>query len=262
MKTKYMFVCLVAALVANVVACKKDESPIENPEKHQIAEATMRGNMKVTLWADVPTLTVAYTPLYVTLENESGKVTNKSVHIHPEMDMHTMAHGSPVEQPVFDHVAGLYAGAVVFTMPSGDMGSWKLAVEVDGHAVDLPVTVNPTPNNTKLVGSFVGADDERYTVSLVQPYAPKTGVNDLEILVSRRENMHDFPPVDGLEIEFEPEMPSMGHGSPNNVNPVGVGKGRYRGKANFTMTGDWRLHFTLKRDGEVVAENTYLDILF
>lgn len=262
MKTNLTFACIVTALVVGVVACKKDEAPQTHPDKHKIAESITAEDIHVTLWADEPTLTVAYTPLYITLENGSGKVTNKLVRIHPEMDMHTMSHSSPVEQPVFDATTGLYAGAVVFTMPSGDMGSWKLTVEVGDHAVDLAVTVHPASNNTRLVGSFVGTDNERYTIALVQPTAPKTGVNDLELLISRRENMHDFPPVDGLEVIFEPEMPSMGHGSPNNVDPVGVGNGRYRGKANFTMTGDWRLHFTLKRDGETVVEDAYLDILF
>ncbi len=34
-------------------------------------------------------------------------------------------------------------------------------------------------------------------------------------------------------------MPSMGHGSPNNVNPVHRELGHYHGSVNFTMTGDW-----------------------
>ncbi len=262
MKTSYLFACLIAALAMGVFACKKDETPQTHPDKHKIAESITAGGITVTLWADEPTLAVAYTPLYITLENESGKITNQSVRIHPEMDMHNMSHSSPVEQPVFDAATGLYTGAVVFAMPSGDMGSWKLTVEVGDHAVDLAVMVHPTADNTKLVGSFVGTDGESYTISLVQPVVPQTGINDLELLISKREDMHSFPPADGLEVLFEPEMPSMGHGSPNNVDPVGVGNGRYRGKANFTMTGDWRLHFTLKRDGETVVEDAYLDILF
>jgi hypothetical protein len=56
-------------------------------------------------------------------------------------------------------------------------------------------------------------------------------------------------------------MPTMNHGSPNNVNPVHKGNGHYKGKVNFTMTGLWRLHFTLKA-GDAIAKADSLDIEF
>ncbi|MDZ7648356.1 MAG: FixH family protein [Cytophagales bacterium] len=52
-------------------------------------------------------------------------------------------------------------------------------------------------------------------------------------------------------------MPSMGHGSPNNVNPTHSSKGSYKGKVNFTMTGDWRLNLNISQ-GEAVLK----DLLF
>lgn len=163
---------------------------------------------------------------------------------------------------MYDAATNLYSGAVVFTMPSGDMGTWKLSVDVDGESVDFDVNVAATPANVKLVGTYVGTDDKRYTISLITPAKPKIGLNDLEILINQRESAESFPPADDLTVEFEPEMPSMNHGSPNNVNPVSIGNGRYKGKVNFTMTGDWRLHFTLKSKDKIVLEDAYLDILF
>src|SRR5690606_40913945 len=138
------------------------------------------------LWADRPQLTVGYNPVYLTLSDASGDIRNKTISLHPEMAMPTMQHSSPVEQPAYDTSQGVYAGAVVFTMPSGEMGAWKLTVDVEGQSVDLGVVVADAPATARLVGTYVGKDDERYTISLVQPLAPRTGMNDLEILINRR----------------------------------------------------------------------------
>lgn len=262
MKTKLTFAYLISMLFLALSACKKEDSPIEGTNKFKIAEATLSGDTKVILWADQATLSVAYTPLYLTVEGGSGRITNSNITIHPEMDMHTMSHSSPTEQPVYNPTTGLYIGAVVFTMPSGDMGTWKLTIDVDDQSVDIPLTINPPATGTKLVGSYMGSDDVRYTVSLVQPLVPKIGINDLEILVNRSGHGHGFPPVEDLQIEFEPEMPSMGHGSPNNVNPVHTGNGRYKGKVNFSMSGDWRLNITLKKGETVLVDNATLDLVF
>lgn len=247
----------------SALSCKKESpEPVES-NLIKLAETTISDNRKIILFADQAQLTVGYNLIYIHVENASGEIDKQaSVEITPLMDMHTMQHSSPVEQPVYVPSKELYVGAVVFTMPSGEMGAWKLTVEVDGHPVDLAVAIADVPAGTKPVGSFVGTDGTSYTLALIQPRAPKIGVNDLDILVSARTDMHHFTPVDELEVTFEPEMPSMGHGSPNNVDPTGIGNGRYKGKVNFTMTGDWRLYFSLTHDGEAIVKDAYLDILF
>jgi hypothetical protein len=55
-------------------------------------------------------------------------------------------------------------------------------------------------------------------------------------------------------------MPSMGHGSPNNINPLHIKNGHYKGKVNFTMTGDWRINLVLNKDGK--TSSTFFDLLF
>jgi hypothetical protein len=72
--------------------------------------------------------------------------------------------------------------------------------------------------------------------------------------------MMSFPPAEDLTIEIEPEMPSMDHGSPNNVHPVHFADGHYVGKVNFTMTGWWRIHMVIKKDGELLTDEAYMDI--
>jgi len=254
---------LLAALLSFASCSKNNDNAPTQTEKIRIAEKTSSTGMLVTLWADKQDLTVAWNQLYVSLRNSDGSiVTNAKVSFAPVMDMTAMKHSAPVEQPLYTPDKELYKGAVVFSMPSGQMGAWTLTVTVDGEPVIFALDIKAAPANTKSTATFTGSDGGYYTVSLVQPLTPRMGMNDLEVLVNRRQDMMNFPPVEDLAIELIPEMPSMGHGSPNNVNPIHTGKGRYRGKVNFTMTGDWRLHFKLKRGNMVIMEDAALDLLF
>lgn len=244
-------------------SCKKDHKAEPEPAKIKIAEKTTPGGLRIALWADKSEFTVAYNKVYVSLTKADGsEVNDASLTYHPLMNMISMQHSSPAEQPVYISTEHLYRGAVVFSMPSGEMGSWQLIVNVNNEPVVFDVAVAPLPSGTKYTGTFVGTDGNSYTVSLVEPLLPKIGINDIDVLVNRRVDMMNFPADEGFTIELNPEMPSMGHGSPNNVNPVHKSNGHYKGKVNFTMTGDWRLHLKLKKGGTVVVEDAALDLFF
>lgn len=242
------------------VSCKKediktDEKPIE---KIKLGEAVTSKNEKIILWADAA-LTTGFHKIYLSVTDAANKnVSNATVSFKPLMDMGSMKHSSPAEQPAYNNTSGLYEGAIVFTMPSG-MHSWMVNVTVNGEVKTMDVTIPDA--KTKMVGSYVGTDGNKYVVALIPSKKWEVGMNDVEILISQN-LMMDFPPVDDLKIIFTPEMPSMGHGSPNNVNPVNIGNGRYKGKVNYTMTGDWKFHFKLSKNDVVIVEDATIDILF
>jgi len=264
MNHTFKLMMLLVALFS-FASCSKDNdiSPEQEPEKVRIDEKKTASGVTVTLWADNEDLTVAWNKLYVSLKTTAGaNINNAAITYAPVMDMMTMEHASPVEQPVYNPEQALYEGAVVFSMPSGTMGSWKLTVSVNNEQVVFDIEVKPAAANTKHTATVVGTDGISYSVSLVRPLTPKTGMNDLQILINKRQSMMSFPAVEDLSVELTPEMPSMGHGSPNNVNPVHIGQGHYSGKVNFTMTGDWRLNFKLKRGNTVIVEDVELDLLF
>ena len=97
---------------------------------------------------------------------------------------------------------------------------------------------------------------------MVMPASWNVGLNKFEFTIHKMESMMSFPAVTDMTVEITPEMPSMGHGSPNNVNPVHTGNGHYSGTVNFTMTGDWRIHLKITQNGRVISEKAYFDILF
>ena len=102
--------------------------------------------------------------------------------------------------------------------------------------------------------------DTPYFISLAAPQQPIVGKQILDITVHTRENMMSFPPVTDLTIEMEPSMPAMGHGSPDNEQPIHQRDGHYMGKVDFIMTGDWCLDVRLKDGDELLAE-THFDII-
>lgn len=257
---------LLSALV--FTSCKKEEvTPEEETSTTtttesliEVASTTNASNQTVKLYAETNGLTTGYTNLYVKVTDDSGtNVESATVTFAPLMTMTSMAHACPIEQPAYDASIGKYKGAVVFIMSSMG-GDWTLDVSVDGTPVTFDLTV--AESATKVVGAYSGTDGQTYFISLLRPVVWEVGMNDLEVLIHKRESMMSFPADDDFTIVMTPEMMSMGHGSPNNISPVSIGNGHYNGEINYTMTGDWRMHMALSKAGTEIHSDAYLDIVF
>jgi hypothetical protein len=244
-------------------ACTKDDNNQPEtqvpPAKVKIAEATTASGITATLWGDAQ-LQTGYNKVYLSLEQSGQKLEGATVSYKPVMTMDSMSHSCPVEQPVFNSTSDMYEGAIVFTMPSDAMMSWDVAVTINNETVTFTPNVAQSAHET--VGSYTGTDGGNYVLALIPKKNWEVGLNDFEILVNHANGMMDFPPVDDFTIELDPEMPAMGHSSPNNTNPVSIGNGHYKGKVNFTMTGDWRLHFKLSRNGNVIVSDANVEVSF
>jgi hypothetical protein len=200
-------------------------------------------------------LHAGYNHLMLHVTNPDGEtVTQADVSFNPLMQMSDMTHAAPVEQPgAYAHSDGYFGGAVGFPMPGGpDLGDWKVDVTFNDPASNVqgdasfPIEVAPA----KLSGSFVAADDEsRLFLMIVLPQKAGVGLQPIEILAVEKKSAMEWPPVDDLRLEIVPEMPTMGHGSPDNEHPVGVSGGHYRGKVNFTMDGPWTVTVKVRRGG-------------
>lgn len=266
---KIFILSLIGAFV--FASCKKDKDQDENPitggtapvsEYTLVKSDTTANDLVVELFAKTTTIEIGYTKLYVKVKDFSGSaVENATVTFMSMMDMGQMQHSSPMEQPVFNASTKLYEGMVVFTMHSGQ-GDWILTVNVNGDDVVFPVNVLDSKTGTKYVGSYSGTNGEKYVITLVKPFNWTVGMNDVSIMVHKKATMMSFPAVDNFTVVMDPQMTSMGHGSPNNVSPTSIGNGYYKGKVNYTMTGDWRLNFDLIEAGNTIVSAAYIDILF
>ncbi len=272
---------LVLPLIASItlVSCNKDDDDPMTPkkkspvaDKEMIFEGTASGaNLDVKVYAD-EALYVGYNRIYVMLyeTGTNNVVTDAHIEFGTEMAMmmgHT--HASPVESP--SHIPtedGVYQGAIVFIMPSEGNGTWKMMVDVHNHdngemgTVESEVSI-VSPDEAKMYSFISDTDGSKVFVSLVEPMNPEVGENTFEVAVHYKETMMSFPYFEGLMIEIEPEMPTMGHGSPGNVNPTYTSMGHYAGVVNYTMTGLWRVHVTVKdENGDIMNDSNYFDMTF
>lgn len=223
-------------------------------------------NTRVELWTN-SALTAGYNKVFVALyDSASGSLIEHShVTLSPKMTMMGgMEHSCPVISYANEVASdGLFPFGLILTMPSGDMGNWTLGVSVEnnstgrGGSVILDIDVaNPVHTRVK---SFLTAKGSKIFVSYNFPDGIKLGSNDIEIMIFSMETMDDFIPLSDINISLVPNMPSMEHGSPNNIDPApDPSRFCYSGKVNFTMTGDWRLYLNL--NSLEVAESVYFDV--
>jgi hypothetical protein len=268
--------------VAVIASCKKEDSstdqttptPITSngPDTSRLVRVgegyIIGAAAKAVVYAEKP-LFVGYNQLYFAMYDSGTATLLTQGHLEelvPLMDMGGMTHGAPVESSEdINTTTKLWNAAVVFVMP-GTPGNWSLNIGFHNHKVNkegegsVNVTVaNPATAVMKSV--VIAADDSaKLFISLVQPTKPQSGLNDFEITLHKAESRVDYPAVNNYTVEINPEMVSMGHGSPNNVNPVLTANGHYKGKVNFTMTGLWRVHLKLFKNGILMDDTQYFDI--
>jgi len=274
-----IFKCLVViAISTTLFSCKNDENiipvnPLEGLIKLKEGYA-LGASAKVEIWGKKNFFAGYNNLVIVLLDSTNTKDTLKDAHIHfaPLMTMGmgttAMQHACPIENPDEAAINGVFPGALAFVMPTSTDGNWKLGVTIHNHKNDkegqasFDITVdNPTPSVLSVFTAST-ADATKLVLSLVQPLAPKVGMNDIEFTLHSKASMMEWPAETGYTIEITPEMPSMEHGSPNNVNPVHVANGHYKGKVNFTMTGEWKVNIVLKKNGVPVKSDAFFNITF
>jgi hypothetical protein len=255
--------CLITIFLLTMLVlsgCEKDESL--EPELNLIplgATATTDG-LSVKIFS-TNNFATGYNPLFIEIKDVNGKdAVVDDIAVFPIMHMTDKSHSAPwgkVNDAAM--IKNLHACYVVFVMPSGDMGHWELQIsfDIEGRTHQAVVPVDVALSQNKLVSLTSKADGSRVFVALIDPMKPKVGSNDFELGIWKRKSMMEWPAAEYLEVKIEPEMPSMDHGSPNNIHPVHKGAGMYRGKVNFTMDGWWVVHVTINENGEHVGDTKF-----
>ncbi len=276
MKKSILILLSIAVLcvVAFLSACSKDD--VQEPDPvvglTKITEGYAAGAAaKVEVYTKETSITAGYTNFYFALyDSVTGeRIEDAHIQLTPMMDMGTMMHSSPYENPASEKAVNhLFPCSVTFIMSSMG-GTWTLKIQVHNNLNDkegtitIPITVNePTRSRQK---SFTAAHNgAKYFISLIEPSAAssKVGINDMEIAIYKKASMMSWPADSSLSVILTPEMPTMGHGSPNNVNPTHIGNGHYKGKVNFTMTGLWRLNLDFMSGAAVADTIQYFDVEF
>lgn len=245
---------LVLAAALAVAGCASDPAADAPAVKTPVATATTTtGGLTVELLSD-RALETGMTPIYVKVSAGGAAVTDADVTFEPLMAMSGgMNHACPVGKPQIGS-DGLYHGYANFGMATSMMGSWsaKVGVTRPGQArveASFPTLVVTDSGRAK---SFQDFDPDtlvttKYLASIRFLSGPAVGLNPAVITLHRMAGMMSFPPVDDATIHWVPSMPSMGHGSTGNVDPVLATSGVYQGTIGFSMTGEWETAVTFTR---------------
>jgi hypothetical protein len=268
MKSRLKYSVLYILISIFFLSCSEDES-IPDPTINlvKITEGNVTdANTKIEVWAKEPVF-AGYNTLFVRLRDSgNGQIIDKArITLNPMMYMTGgMNHTCPFENPVSETaINGLFPASVFFVMPTSDMGNWKFTVNVENlinsksGSLEFDITVaNPADARMR---SFTTPLSEKYFIGYTFPEKVKVGINTLVVTSYQRLSGMEWPAAEDLTFELTPEMPSMDHGSPNNIDPVHTSGALYTGKVNFTMTGLWRLHLKIYKGGELIQE-TYFDV--
>lgn len=275
MKTKTLSLFLIL-FVSIFTFCKKqhDTEPEEEETSSldntsnliKIGETYITGaNAKALIFAP-RNLKTGYNSLYIQfIDSTTGNILNEGhSSIFAKMNMGSTTHYAPVENST-DSVAtdNYFKSAVVFPM-TGNATQWQLLINYhnNGLAGKGTLGIQVSASNPGRFKDLVLALDSNKQVymSLVQPELPKVGKNNFEVVLHQRITDSLYTAINSYSIEIEPEMASMEHGSPFNVNPIFTEKGHYFGRVNFTMTGAWIVHVRLFKNGTLISTDQIFDM--
>lgn len=269
--TAHVFL-LAAVAAVPTVACGDDgdTQPIEETGPVSLGVETS-GALSVELLADGP-LAVGLNRVYFRLTADGVPVTAATITQVPVMHMTEMGmeHSCPCEQPpAVADADGLFPGWVVFQMAGGLTGdTWReeVTVERDGaEPVDVVFegfAVSESGARKDLtITTAMGSSTAIVTLNFAA--TPTVGKNPFTVTVHQRADMMgmSWAALDDLVVTATPDMPSMGHGSTGNVDPVHVAAGRYDGSVNLTMPGTWRIVLAFARDGVELGAVEYTIII-
>ncbi|RAJ10015.1 hypothetical protein [Arenibacter echinorum] len=267
MKTiKLILVTFVAAL--GLSSCSSDGDDTPKIDVNPMAEFNLVTNIEANghsleLYSEGKTgFTTGYNELYVRIKNNADDTyfANPEITWMPVMHMMSINHSCPIsELAISNDYNTVTKGYVIFQMPGNADEYWDITFtyEVEGQEYSVTETIDVTaPSDGKqTVSAFMGSDDVRYILAMVEPTDPEVAVNDMQAMLFKMENMMSFPSVENYSVTLDPRMPGMGnHSSPNNEDlTYDAATKSYKGKLSLTMTGYWKLNLKLLNStGEVL----------
>ncbi|MFA5557795.1 MAG: hypothetical protein WCY06_09055 [Flavobacteriaceae bacterium] len=281
MKTLKHLSILFVAILTFSCSTDDDTNPVNTDDLNNLEKIQELSNDShiVELYSESGILQQGYNAISLRIKdkNSDNFVTDASINWNPIMYMTDKQHSCPKSEVVKSvGKQNLYNGYIIFQMASNDSEYWKLTIDysINGNDYSVSETIQVESSDKQRVTSFMGTDNVRYVLAIVEPSSPAVAVNDMIVGLFRMENMMNFSVVDDYTIKIDPRMPSMGnHGSPNNVDLTQKADGFYHGKLSLTMTGYWKINLQLLNQtsevlkGEEVTENNessslYLEIEF
>jgi len=248
----YKIFFLIALALLTSCSSDDDSTPVNELDGLVKVKEITNDTHVIELYTTSGTTQQGYNDITLRIKDKTTNnyIQNATIEWMPIMHMTTMSHSCPFS--MVEKVAEketLYNGYIVFQMPQNEIEYWDLKIDYSINEINYTVTdiIDVPATEKRVVLSFMGTDNVRYIVAMIDPKNPKVALNDMTVGVYKMENMMNFPVVNNYTLKIDPRMPSMGnHGSPNNVDLTqSLADEFYHGKLSLTMTGYWKINLQL-----------------
>ncbi|GGW58919.1 hypothetical protein DFQ11_101979 [Winogradskyella epiphytica] len=253
MKFKYI---VPIAFIALFSSCSSDDDNItptvNEVEGLELIQIIVNGEQTIELYNEKGLFETGYNMISLRLKDNitDTYIEDATLSWMPVMQMPTMQHSCPKSN--ITKVLGkdtVYEGFIIYQMTNEDGSGWSLTLNytIDGVDYSVSETISVMQYDNQNTASFMGSDDTRYILALIEPTDPSIAVNNMKVGLFKMENMMTFPVVADYIITLDPRMPGMGnHSSPNNTDlTFNNADNFYYGDLSLTMTGYWKLNLKL-----------------
>lgn len=281
MKLKYI---LPIACIALFFSCSTDDDnnppTVNEVEGLELIQSIINGDQTIELFNQKGLFETGYNKISLRLKDNTtdAYIENATFSWMPIMQMPTMQHSCP--KSAITKALGkdtVYEGFIIYQMTNTDGSGWSITLNYVINDIEYSVTetINVMQYENQNTTTFMGSDDTKYIIALIEPKNPSIAVNTMKVGLFKMQNMMLFPVVEDYTITLDPRMPGMGnHSSPNNTDlTFNNADNFYYGDLSLTMTGYWKLNLKLMnanddvlKGEDVTEDNTssslYLELEF
>ena len=136
---KKISLIIISLILFSYISCDKADSEPEKSNMFAVADGETNNSKFSVELMTVDSVFEGYNKVYFKIiDNSTNKaVTSAKIELYPEMDMMTMKHSAPFENPSSTaNEDGYFEGAVVFIMPSSDDMGWTLKNNCNNRRCD------------------------------------------------------------------------------------------------------------------------------
>ncbi len=261
---------LLALLFLLILQSCRDEavSPTQSQgvEYKEIVSVSIPGDVNIKLYTTgYDSLTLGYNDIFMRVWKNSNEQNSGYVKFFPKMWMTpTYMHSTAVSERFnYDNTISYYKGYGVFNMVTDPPAVvwYGVFTYVDGNGTSY-IQPDSTPMYTsyhpekKWMLFLDTADQSLYMLSLVKPFHPVIGSNEISVLLHKTESqlltheeLHDaFMSISVYNVD------SLNQTS-GNISPVISNDGYYRGIINIPYPGRWKFCDTITYQGRVITNS-------
>lgn len=188
------------------------------------------------------------------IEEKTGFLKYRPVMYH----LNGYGHTTPVQSDFYyDNSVGLFTGYVCYSMLSDSTSMWfgdynyNNQFSINHRQFDVILGIGSQMRiwldlNTNIL----------YYMTLYSPKNPQIGLNNFKVILHKTVDNYIYSEVDSAKMFIRPWMPSHGHGSSNNSNPILLNHGRYEGVVNFTMPGQWFVYDSIVVNNSTISTSS------